>query len=194
VRWKLAVEDDRAANRDFPQARAELDFGLPIAWKHSSVWLYSAAGGSGGDRLNPLGAFYLGAFGNNWVDDGEAKRYRQFDSFPGFQIDEITARWFVKSLAEWNLPPVRFGELGRPDLYLWAVRPALFAGALEAAAPTGPAQTFKTLGGQLDFNLTAAFRLPMTFSLGYASGFEPDGRQRSEIMASLKILGSQTPQ
>jgi hypothetical protein len=194
VRWKLAVEDDHAAGRDFPQGRAELDFGVPTAWKHSSVWLYSAVGASGGDPLNPLGAFYLGAFGNNWVDDGDAKRYRQFDSFPGFAIDQIAARWFAKSLAEWNLPPIRFAEVGRPNLYLWAVRPAVFAGVLEAGPPSGRAQTFESVGGQLDFNFTAAFRLPMTFSLGYASGFEPNGRQRSEVMASLKILGSQTPQ
>ncbi|HXQ47584.1 MAG TPA: hypothetical protein VN806_13260, partial [Caulobacteraceae bacterium] len=147
-----------------------------------------------GDPLNPLGAFYLGAFGNNWVDDGEAKRYRQFDSFPGFAIDQIAARWFAKSLAEWNLPPIRFADVGRPNLYLWAVRPAVFAGVLEAGPPSGRAQTFESLGGQLDFNFTAAFKLPMTFSVGYASGFEPNGRQRSEVMASLKILGSQTPQ
>ncbi|HLK25017.1 MAG TPA: hypothetical protein VKT30_10190 [Caulobacteraceae bacterium] len=194
VRWKLALEDDRAAHADFPQARAELDFGVPLAWKHSSIWLYSAVGVSGGDPRNPLGAFYLGAFGNNWIDDGEAKRYRAFDSFPGFEIDQIVARRFAKALGEWNLPPIRFAELGRPEFYLWAVRPALFAGVLDAAPPVGRAQTFETLGGQLDFNMTVAFRLPMTFSLGYASGFEPNGRQRSEVMASLKILGSQTPQ
>ena len=35
---------------------------------------------------------------------------------------------------------------------------------------------------------------PTQFSVGYAEGFEPGGRQRSEVMASLKILGSQTPQ
>ena len=111
-------------------------------------------------------------------------------------------------MAELNLPPIRFAEVGRPNLYLWAVRPALFAGVLEvgpasggepfdtgsgqldSGLPTGRAQTLETAGGQLDFNFTAAFRLPMTFSVGYASGFEPDGRQRSELMASLKILGS----
>jgi hypothetical protein len=193
VRWKLAFEDDSVPHHDFPQARAELDFGAPIPWKHSSVWLYSAVGASGGDPTNPLGAYYLGAFGNNWVDSGEVKRYRQFDSFPGFAIDEIAARRFAKSVAEWNLPPVRFADLGRPNLYLWSVRPAVFAGVLNAKPPEGRAQTYETVGGQLDFNFTAAFRLPMTFSVGYASGFEPSGREKSEFMASLKILGAQIP-
>ena len=33
--------------------------------------------------------FYFGGFGNNYVDDGEVKRYREFGSFPGFEIDEV---------------------------------------------------------------------------------------------------------
>mgnify|MGYP003483136993 CR=1 FL=1 len=43
------------------------------------------AGTVGGDNTSPLSAWYMGAFGNNYVDDREIKRYREYDSFPGFE-------------------------------------------------------------------------------------------------------------
>ncbi len=194
--WNLAFEPDVSTGGAYPRIRAGLGFGVPLGWAHSSVWLYNAAGAAFGDKTNPLGAYYLGAFGNNYVDDGEVKRYREYESFPGFQIDGIPARRFARSLAEWNLPPVRFAEVGRPSLYLSHLRTALFAGALAVQPPTGPTRTFGTVGGQVDFNFTLALRLPMTFSVGYARGFEFDSapggafgrRSHGEVMASLKIL------
>ncbi|HWA59846.1 MAG TPA: hypothetical protein VG939_00655 [Caulobacteraceae bacterium] len=186
--WDLAFEGDRSSGGSFPRVRAGIGFGRPIGWNHSSVWLYNAAGVAGGDRNNPLGAWYLGAFGNNYVDDGEVKRYRDFDSVPGFQIDEIAARRFVKSIAEWNLPPVRFAEVGRPSFYLGSVRTAAFAGVLAVAPPTGPNRTLGTIGAQADLNFTVALRLPMTFSVGVARGFEHNRGGHTEVMASLKIL------
>ncbi len=190
VIWNLDFENDASDGGAYPSLRGGVGFGRPIGWKHSSVWLYTAAGVVGGDHTNPLGAFYMGSFGNNYVDDGAVKRYRNFDSFPGFQIDEIAARQFIKSVAEWNLPPVRFAEVGRPSLFLSSARPALFAGVLAVSPPTGPSRTLETVGGQLDFNFTVALRLPMTFSIGFAHGMEggPAGSGHNEVMASLKIL------
>ena len=68
------------------------------------------------------------------------------------------------------------------------MRPAAFGGVLAVKPGVGPARTLETAGGQVDFNFTVALRLPMTFSLGYAMGFEHGRRQNSEVMASLKIL------
>ena len=65
--------------------RGGFDFGFALPWNNSSMWLYNAAGVSAGDRANALDYYYLGAFGNNFVDDGEVKRYRNYDSFPGLQ-------------------------------------------------------------------------------------------------------------
>ena len=194
--WDLAIEPDVSSGGAHPRMRGGLGFGVPLGWAHSSVWLYSSAGAAFGDRTNPLGSYYLGAFGNNYVDDGEVKRYREYESFPGFQIDGIAARRFAKSLAEWNLPPVRFSDVGWPSLYLSHVRTALFAGVLAAQPPSGPEQTLATLGGQADFNFTLALRLPMTFSVGYARGlqlnaapgFDAGRRPHGEVMASLKIM------
>lgn len=188
VRWNVAVGADHANDEVFPSVRAGVDFGAPLPLANASVWLYTAAGTVGGDDASPLGSFYMGAFGNNYVDDREVKRYREYDSFPGFEINEIDARSFVRSVAELNLPPVRFEDVGVPSLFLSSMRPALFAGVLETQPAIGDERSFQTVGVQLDWNFTIAHRLPMVFSIGYAEGFEDGERRGGETLLSLKIM------
>ena len=66
------------------------------------------------DRDEPFSNFFLGGFGNNWVDRGETKRYREWYAFPGFELNELGGTNFVKAMVDWNLPPLRFRRLGRP--------------------------------------------------------------------------------
>ncbi len=188
--WNIFASDHYARYRNFPQLNAGFNFGFTLPWQHSSLWLYSSAGWTGGSLGNPLNAFYFGAFGNNYVDYGDIKRYRQFDSFPGFKIDEIAARDFGKAEAEWNLPPIRFSDVGIPAFYLGSLRTAIFGGALVDKPDTpGGVTTLENIGLQLDLNFTIALRLPMTLSVGYAHGFGHGAVPgREEILASLKIL------
>jgi hypothetical protein len=188
VRARGEISGDYANGQTFPKAWVGLDFGRPLPVKHASLWLYTAVGDAGGDAQNPLTPFYIGSFGNNYVDFREAKRYREYDSFPGFGIDAISARRFAKGLVELNLPPVWFGGVGQSNLYLNSAGSELFAGALFVEPPSGPMRTLKTIGGQIDFNFTAALRLPMTLSIGYAVGLESGQKTGSEAMISLKIL------
>ena len=124
-RWDLAGNVDRADGDTVSRLRGGLDFGFALPLGNSSVWLYNAAGVASGNRENVLASFYFGGFGNNYVDDGEVKRYREFDSFPGFEIDELAGRDFAKSGAgtEPAAPAVRgsrlagvFPGLGAPGL------------------------------------------------------------------------------
>lgn len=183
---------DYGKNEFFPKAFSGIDFGFALPWNHASFWLYNAAGFGTGDRASPLRDFYFGAFGNNFVDDREEKRYREYDSFPGWRIDAIGARSFVKSLAELNLPPVRFEDVGTPAFYLSWARTALFAGVLVANPDATDSQTAGTIGAQVDFNFTVALRLPLTLSVGYAKGLGQGAGRRDELMASLKILYTPT--
>ncbi len=186
--WDAAAGVDYANDEGFPSLRVGFNGGLPLPVANSSAWIYTAAGAAGGSEDSPLSSFYMGSFGNNYVDDREVKRYRQYDSFPGFDINEISARQFVRVMGEVNLPPVRVREVGVPALYLSSVRPAAFAGVLHTAPNMGPSRTFETIGGQLDFNFTVGHRLPMTLSVGYAQGFEEGERQGDEVLISLKIM------
>ncbi|MBV9904957.1 MAG: hypothetical protein JO346_10305 [Alphaproteobacteria bacterium] len=180
---------DYQRERLFPHIYGGFDFGTTLPWAHTSAWLYTSAGLSAGTKTSPLDYFYFGSFGNNYVDVREVKRYREYDSLPGFDIDEISARSFVKSVAELNLPPIRFADIGTPYVYLSSIRPAAFGGVLEADPGMTTARTLETVGFQVDFNFTVAVHLPMTFSVGYAHGFgDGIGGGHEEIMASLKIL------
>ncbi len=188
VRANAAFKLDYQRGTFFPKLRAGYDFGFALPWAHSSAWLYTAAGVGGGNPASPLDSYYFGAFGNNFVDDGDIKRYREYESFPGFDIDAISARNFVKSVAEWNLPPVRFSDVGTPAWYLSSLRTAVFAGVLLADPAATTSRTFESVGAQVDLNFSVAVRLPMTLSLGYAKGFGPAAGRHDEIMVSLKIL------
>jgi hypothetical protein len=187
--WNLTGYLDYASDEVVPKFRAGFDFGLPLPIKHSSVWLYTAAGISGGNRNNSLANWYFGAYGNNYVDDREVRRYRNYNSFPGFEIDELSAQNFVKTVLEWNLPPVRFANIGIPSFFLSAARPALFASAMLAdLGDSEYRQNYFNLGAQVDLNFTIAHRHPMILSFGYAQGFVDSNKYDTEWLISLKIL------
>ncbi|MGH8195179.1 MAG: TolB family protein [Woeseiaceae bacterium] len=188
LRWNVMLDVDDSEFDTVVKPYLGLDLGFALPWKHSSIWFYNSAGITNGDRADPLGNFYFGGFGNNYVDDGEVKRYREYDRFPGFEIDEIVATDFVKSVAEWNLPPIRFREVGKPGFFLSHIRPAVFFGALLADPGESFERTVTTLGTQLDLSFTLVHRLPMTLSVGFAAGFENGERGDDEWMVSLKIL------
>ncbi|MEP5762990.1 MAG: hypothetical protein ABJ308_00280 [Halieaceae bacterium] len=187
-RWDLVAAADYADNDTVPRARAGLDFGFALPWKHSSFWFYNSLGYADGDRLNPLTNFYFGSFGNNYVDSREVKRYRNFDSFPGFNIDDISAREYGKSMLEFNIPPWRFKNAGTPSLYLNHIRPALFAGALHTDPGEDFDETWYSVGVQLDLEFKLMHRLPMTLTVGYAEGYRDSDKVADEWMLSLKIM------
>ena len=150
--------------------------------------MYAYGGMIGGPRLDPLAAYYFGSFRNNYVDNRPEKRYREMESFPGFEIDEIAARKFARATGEVNLPPIRFAEVGTPAFYLSYIRPAVFAGAMATEAPEGGGHHYYDLGAQFDLTFTVALRLPMVFSIGAAGGWADGHYRKTELLASLKIM------
>lgn len=187
-RWNLVASADHANNDTIPKLRAGLDFGFALPWKHASIWFYNAAGLANGNRLNRLSNYYFGGFGNNYVDDREIKRYREFDAMPGFEIDAISARDFFKSVGELNLPPIRFRSVGTPGFFLSWIRPSVFVAALITDPGERFERTFTSAGFQLDLQFTLGHRHTMTLSAGYAAGFRSGDKLDDEIMVSLKIL------
>lgn len=188
LRWDLRLGADHAEGSTIGKAQFGLDFGVALPWKHASVWLYNAVGAASGDRANPLASYYFGGFGNNYVDNGSVKRYRDYDSMPGFDIDEVGGQTYGRSLAELNLPPVRFREVGTPGLFLNWMRPALFFGSLWTDPGDPFSRTVRTVGGQVDLRFMLGHRLPMTLSVGYARGLESGQPDKDEWMLSLKVL------
>jgi hypothetical protein len=188
IAWRLLTDLDYARNQAFPKLYGGVDYGVPLPFPNSSIWVYAHGGIAGGDRTSPLSAFYFGSFRNNYVDDRPEKRYREQESFPGFSIDEIAARRFAKLTGELNLPPVRFAEVGTPAFFLSYVRPAIFGGGMVTEAPDKSTHHYADLGAQLDLNFTVALRLPMVFSVGAAGGWRDGHYRKTEWLASLKIM------
>jgi len=172
-----------------PGLVGQFDVGLPLPLGHSSIWLRNAVGGSTGDLDDPLANFFFGGFRNNYVDDGDAKRYREVLSMPGFEIDAIGGRTFAKSMLEWNLPPLRFEALGTPGFYAPWLRSAIFATALSTNFEDGDVrENAYNVGIQFDLQMKVMHRLSMMLSVGYAAGFADGDRDDDEFMISLKVL------
>ncbi|HEX2624925.1 MAG TPA: hypothetical protein VHM21_06705, partial [Sphingomicrobium sp.] len=189
VAARVVAGVDHADGGLFPHVTGGVDFGVPLPIPNSSAWIYAHGGIVGGDADSPLGALYFGSFRNNYVDNRPEKRYRELESFPGFEIDQIAARRFAKLTGEINLPPLRFAEVGTPAFYLSYARPALFAGTMLERAPDGTRYRLGNVGAQVDLAFTVALRLPMVLSVGIARGFgDKDIDGRTEVLASLKIL------
>jgi hypothetical protein len=187
--WDLAFAGDRVQGQSFPKVYSNLDLGFALPWKHSSIWLRSSAGYGGGDRDEPFANFYFGGFGNNWVDHGNEKRYREWYSFPGLELNALGGTNYARSMLEWNLPPIRFRHVGSPGFYLTWARPALFASGIATNLDDASVRrSVSNVGAQLDFRLNMLSRLDLTLSLGYALAFEDGVRPRNEYMVSLKVL------
>jgi hypothetical protein len=173
----------------FPQVVAQVAKGWQFGLAHSSVWLRGDAGSLSGDRTNPVANFYFGGFGNNYVDSREIKRYHEWQSMPGFGIDEISGQKFAKGTAEWNIPPVIFEGAGWPGFHAQWLRTSAFTSLL-VTDPDQKAlrQRWSNVGVQSDLRFSVLHWNEITLSAGVAVGFKGSKRQGSEFMVSLKIL------
>jgi hypothetical protein len=187
--WSALLHAYEAEGNVTPSVRGTFDVGWQLPIRHSSLWLRTGLGVATGEIDDPLSNAYFGGFRNNYVDSGEPKRYRELLSMPGFEIDALNGRSFVKGMLEWNLPPIRFEKFGTPGLYGNWLRPAIFTTALvtNPESVEDKVEAFN-VGLQFDLQLHVLNRLPMMLSLGYARGFEGDGKGEDEIMLSLKVL------
>jgi len=188
VEWRATASENYAVSTSFPALRLDFSAGVPLPLNHASVWLRTSAGAAAGDRALPYGNFYLGGFGNNWVDDKPYRRYQEPASFPGVDIDEIGAHNYAKGILELNLPPVVFTHVGTPSLFANWASLALFAGGVATNLDRSQDRAnFGTAGAQLDIRLVGLSLHQFTISLGYAKAFLPGGKRSDEFMGSLQI-------
>jgi len=118
----------------------------------------------------------------------QEKRYREYDSFPGFEINELNGRRFVRSMAEVNLPPYVFESVGTPVFHLAWLRPAVFSSLLRTNRDLTQSGRYANAGGQVDLRFTVMHWYEMTLSVGYAVGYRGSERAGHEWMVSLKIM------
>jgi hypothetical protein len=187
--WSAVFQTDYANASLFTRLFGHYDVGWALPAGHSSLWLRTAGGFSPQRASEPFANFFFGGFGNNYVDRGEIKRYREYYAFPGARLNEIGGRNFVRSLLEWELPPIRFSRAGTPGFYLSFLRPALFAGGLVTNLDRSVRRsTATTAGGQVDLRFTMLSALDLTLSVGAGVRLGHDVPARREAMVSLALL------
>lgn len=187
--WELVAASNYVNEDLVPFARGAFDIGFALPLRHSSIWLRTDAGYAVGDKDDPFAYFFFGGFGNNWVDDGSIQRYREWYAFPGVDLNAIPGQNFVKGMIEWNLPPLRFENVGSSSFFLTWLRTSVFAtGIATGLYDSNERLEVGNVGAQFDLRFTALSRLNMTLSLGLARAFLAGGESADEIMFSLKIL------
>ncbi len=167
-----------------------LSVGHPVpGLRNSSLWLRSAAGYATGEREEPFANFYFGGFGNNWLDHGEPKRYRDAYSFPGTDLDAVAGTNFARTMLDWNLPALRFRRAGTLALYASWARLSFFGGVLATNLDDAPSRRrLANAGAQVDVRFQLLTQAPLTLSFGWAQAYEKGERPSREGMVSLKIL------
>ena len=189
VSWRLSSSNSLFSSTVYPLMSGELNWGRLLPLDHSSLWARLSGGHSFGTRLEPLANFYLGGFGNNWVDHAEVNRYREYYSFPGVELNEIAGKNYGKALLEWTLPPLRFRRVGVPVLYANWARLAFFTSGIVTNLDSGQhRRKFANVGAQLNLKLVMFSSLEATLSGGYALAAEENRHSTDEVMFSLKIL------
>ena len=147
----------------FPKLYGGVDFGMPLAVAQQlGLALRPRRASAGGQRCSPLAAYYFGSFRNNYVDDRPEKRYREMESFPGFD-DRRDRRPPLRQADRRDQPAAAPLRRGRHAGLLPELHPAgrLRRGHGDRRRRTAATTAIMIVGAQLDLNFTVALRLPM---------------------------------
>jgi len=189
IDWNLNAMSTFVSSRAVTAVYGNLDLGFMLPLDHSSLWLRGSAGYSPGDRDDLFANFYFGGFGNNWVDYQSVKRYREYYSFPGVDLNSIGGTNYAKLITELTLPPIRFKRFGTPNFYCTWAHPTLFVSGIVTNMDDYPSRgILYDAGSQIDFQTVLFANLESTLSIGYAFAFERRERASNEFMISIKLL------
>lgn len=190
--WNLSAYSYLADSSFYPSLVSEQHIGWLIpGLRNTSFWLRSSIGQAFGKESSSFSNFYFGGFRNNYVDWQPADQYRKVLAFPGVDIDQIQAHNFVKTMAEFNLKPLRLKNIGFTWLYPSYLKSSIFGTHL-LANPTSLKNTrnYFNAGLQIDLELVLFSYLKTTWSAGYARKFEKSLLPSQQWMFSIKLLGN----
>jgi hypothetical protein len=188
--WAASVRGNYANTTLYPRLILDGSKGFLLPLDHSSVWFRGSAGTSvGGNRNDPFARSYFGGFGNNWVDHRAIKQFRNTESFPGLEINEVSGSNYGKAQVEWMSPPLRFRKAGIPSAYLrWAGLTAFAGGLVTDVDDDDIRRGYVTAGAQADLRLITISQFESTFSVGVATAAGERMRRKSALMVSFKLM------
>jgi hypothetical protein len=188
--WTAALRGNAVDGEVYPRLSLDASRGFLLPIDHSSIWLRASAGTSfAEDDTQPFARFFFGGFANNWVDYRAAKQFRNAESFPGLEINEVGGATYGRAQLEWMLPPLRFRRLGIPSAYLrWAGLSFFATGLLTDFHDGALSRGVQSLGTQLDVRLITLSHLESTMSVGFATAQGQGIPRRNSVMVSLKLM------
>ena len=188
--WGAGVRTNYARTTLYPRMVLDGSKGFLLPLDHSSIWLRAAAGTSlGANRNDPFARSYFGGFGNNWVDHRGIKQFRNTESFPGLEINEISGANYGKAQVEWVSPPLRFRKVGIPSAYLrWAGLTAFASGLMTDVDDETLRRSYVSAGAQADLRLITISQFESTFSIGAAVAAGEKMRRSPAFMISFKLM------
>ncbi|MBI4427644.1 MAG: hypothetical protein HY562_00830 [Ignavibacteriales bacterium] len=189
-RWQAISHNNYVNGLLYPRLLSTFDYGFLLPISHSSLWLRSSAGYSFGKRENPFANFFFGGYGNNWIDYQDSKRYREYYSFPGVELNNIGGTNYGKLMLEWTLPPLRFRRFGIQSFYMNWIHLSFFSSALSTNFDDLTLKrTAVNVGAQIDCKLVIFSTQESTLSIGYAVAKQDHlPASSNEVMISLKLL------
>jgi hypothetical protein len=188
--WDGGVRGNYVNGVMHPRLSANISRGFLLPLDHSSIWLRAGGGTAlGGNQNDPFARFYFGGFANNRLDHREIKQFRNPESFPGLEINQVGGAAFGRAQAEWMSPPLRFRSVGWPSAYLrWASLSVFGTGLVTDPTHEADRRTFGSAGAQVDCRLVTLSHLDSTLSFGYAAAGGESVPTRSAFMVSFKIM------
>jgi hypothetical protein len=188
--WGSGIRGNYVNGELYPRLSMDASKGFLLPLDHSSLWFRASAGTSlAGDRDEPFARFYFGGFANNWVDYRGIKQFRNTESFPGLEINEVGGATYSKAQVEWMLPPLRFRSVGMPSAYLrWAGLSFFASGLVTDFDSESTSRTYTSAGAQVDLRLVTISHLESTFSVGYAVAKGKAVPLSNALMFSFKIM------
>ncbi len=185
--WSVFAFTSLAKQTFYPQLINNFDFGFLLPMKNSSLWFRTSLGQSFGDTNKTNSYFFFGGFGNNWVDYRAPQQYREMQSFPGVQIDQLSALNYAKLITEIDLPPIRFRKFGLLGFYSTYARFSVFGmGLFTNLATSLQNMNYFSSGIQLDLELVLFSLIKSNLSFGYARAYGPM-LPADQFMVSLKL-------
>jgi len=188
--WDVTVRGNVVNGRVYPRLDLDASRGMLLPLDHSSLWFRASAGTAlAGNRSDPFATFFFGGFGNNWVDYRAIKQFRDTESFPGMEINDVGGANYGRIQVEWMSPPLRFRRVGIPSFYFrWAGLSLYATGLVTNVDDRATRREIASVGAQLDVRLVTLSHLDSTFSLGFAAARGRGVPLRSEWMFSFKIM------
>ena len=185
--WNVYAYTSFAKETFYPQLINNFDLGFLLPLRNSSLWFRTSVGQSLGESDKSNSYFYFGGFGNNYLDYRSAQQYRDMSSFPGMEIDELSALNYGKISTEVNFKPIRFKRFGLKGFYSTYARFTLFGqGLFTNIANDQPQLNFFSSGVQLDLEIVLFSLIKSTLSFGFARAYGPM-LPNDQFMVSLKL-------